>query len=228
MKRTINNVIFTSRKLITVFAILALMTVAAKSFADVINLSSGVNSSGQLQAGGTNDIHWKVYNNNTLIGPAVVLTNLESDWATDSKAKWISIKDSVNPNPNGSMGYWADYRVTFDLSKYNLSTVKLTGNWTADEGGYAMLNNMGSFSTSYSKTQLSSFNVTSGFIQGINTIDFNVMQYDNFYDGSIIEMYITATPLPTAVPEPDAVPFFIMGSILLTFVIVRKNRTQKI
>lgn len=174
------------------------------------NLCSGIDSSGKYLPSGSTDLHWQTYlydsytGNTSYVGPAYVLSSGNtggSSWVYDTKSQWISTADSAYPNPTGGYAQVV-YRTMVDLTGYNLDTVKLGGFWSADDWGAEIhlngrvVNNAGN-----SWTYTTPFSINSGFVQGLNTVDFLVYQSDNFLDGVLIHANLVATtgitPAPT-------------------------------
>ena len=98
------------------------------------------------------------------------------------------------------------YRTTFDLTGFNPSTAAITGSWTTDNNGLDILiNGTGLGFTTPSAAYSSgffAFSVTSGFVSGVNTLDFVV---DNNGGPTALRVQAagTADPLSPPVPEPQ-------------------------
>src|SRR5437016_3623537 len=72
------------------------------------------------------------------------------------------------------------YRTTFDLTGLDPTTAVLNGQWAADNLGLIQLNGVtvpNSASQGYRSFTI--FSITSGFVQGINTLDFIVTNQAN-------------------------------------------------
>jgi len=94
-------------------------------------------------------------------------------WVTNSAtSRWIG----PTIDSNGAAGLYT-FRTTFDLLGFDPSTVILIGSWTSDNGttevrlnGVATgMTNPGTF------TDLFEFQIDSGFVEGVNTLEFDVM-----------------------------------------------------
>jgi hypothetical protein len=130
--------------------------------------------------------------------------------ANTASAQWIS--PEANENTADSVGVYV-YTETFSLSGYNLATVDLTGMFAADNSGEIWLNGV---DTGIGKTGLSSFssvfNITSGFVSGLNTIQFEVTNTSATGadpTGLIVELSGTGTL--STVPEPASFAFIGLG-----------------
>jgi hypothetical protein len=98
-----------------------------------------------------------------------------------------------------------DYRTTFNLTGYDAATAVINGSWITDNIGEEILINgvdTGSYHPDEQFTTASPFTITSGFVPGLNTLDFIVC---NAAGGSStsnptalrVEMSGTATPEPS-------------------------------
>jgi MYXO-CTERM domain-containing protein len=138
--------------------------------------------------------------------------------------------DWIADVPSGSrgLGNWTYFvfRQTFDLTGYDPSTANLTIRWAADDGGQGGLGgswipafrvNGGSFVNYIGSTRENPIlpyslsapqSITSGFVPGLNTIDFYV-QGNGQTDGFLLEVVSF-----TAVPTPGAAALLGLGGLL--------------
>jgi probable HAF family extracellular repeat protein len=93
--------------------------------------------------------------------------------ANTTTALWIGPDSGGNEDTVDSPGVY-DYEESFDLTGFDPSTVTLTGSFATDNTGYIQLNGVTVGPTNASSKTLTPFTLTSGFNQGINTIDFFV------------------------------------------------------
>ncbi len=118
------------------------------------------------------------------------------------------------------------YRITFDLSKFDHETATITGKWASDNGGPDVLLNDEStgIKTTSGFGGFTEFEITSGFVEGINTLDFKVNNAppDINPTGVRVELNgtakelppkgtppsITTQPIATTVLEGDSVSFW--------------------
>src|SRR5205085_7652774 len=85
-------------------------------------------------------------------------------------SKWIAPLPNAAANLNPGV---YQYRTTFDLTGLDPTTAVLNGQWAADNLGLIQLNGVtvpNSASQGYRSFTI--FSITSGFVQGINTLDF--------------------------------------------------------
>ncbi len=85
-------------------------------------------------------------------------------------SRWIA--PSASQNIGNAPGFYT-YRTTFDLSAFDISTVRITGRWATDDGGRDIIVN--GVSTNLSAggfTNWTDFELTQDFVQGTNTLEF--------------------------------------------------------
>jgi hypothetical protein len=186
--------------------------------ADVLPLfGTGVDSSNNTLSGGSTDPHFQVSGPGTSSNfiQAIVYSNanLWSQWVpNDAHSAWIGWVDNGTPGNYGTY----DYRTTFNLTGYNPATAVLTGQWAADQFGSINLNgNSTGVSVpdgnwnSANAPNLTSFTISTGFVSGVNTLDFIVNMADGFDGLRVRNLQITAS----AVPEPTSLTMLGLGAI---------------
>jgi hypothetical protein len=118
-------------------------------------------------------------------------------------SKWIS--PFLNPATNGAVGGYT-YRTTFDLTGLDPATVILTGRWATDNSGSITLNGSATGNTTGVEQfgGWTSFTISSGFIAGINTLDFVVTNVPGIGGASPtgLRVEISGTADGT-IPEPS-------------------------
>jgi len=142
--------------------------------------ATGVDDAGNLLPAGAVDPHWKLVQSAdpSARGPNAYVVN--EGWpippwiANGPHSKWIAPKaDQSNGNFPGDY----IYRLTFDLTGFDPGTARITGRWSSDNtGAQVRINgqvtgitydgNFGAFSAE--------FTISSGFVDGTNTIEFVV------------------------------------------------------
>lgn len=100
--------------------------------------------------------------------------------ANDAASQWIAPAQNQNypgpgtPHPAGLY----TYRLTFDLAGIDPSTVVITGEWGCDNAGSAIrINGVIVTMVSPGYNPLRAFTVASGFVSGINQLDFEVNNF---------------------------------------------------
>ncbi len=105
-------------------------------------------------------------------GSTALVINRNGGWvANTGDAKWIGLNDSGFTNhPVGEYVY----RITFDLTGLDPTTASISGTGSADDSAIIRLNGNATGQTFPAFNVLSTFSITSGFIAGVNTLDFVV------------------------------------------------------
>jgi hypothetical protein len=94
--------------------------------------------------------------------------------ANTTSAYWIGPAIGGNENTMDAQGVY-DYRETFDLTGFDLISVTIAGSFATDSSGTIKLNGVTVAGVANSSpSSLTAFSLTSGFVQGVNTIDFIV------------------------------------------------------
>jgi len=157
--------------------------------------NTGVNNTGALLAPGSTDPHYKFIANPDGTGatPVVASTIPSPPWiANGPNSQWIA----PDPNQAGARlpGGNYDYQITFDLTGLDPSTAQLTGQWATDNSGAIYINGV---STGFTTPDVgfesfSPFTISSGFISGVNKLDFVVFNDTGSSTGLRVEISGTA------------------------------------
>ena len=113
-----------------------------------------------------------------------------------STSAWIGPNNDTSID--GPAGNYT-FRTTFDLTGFNPSTAFISGGWAVDDNDFQILfngNNIASAAANYST--FTGFSISSGFLPGVNTLDFTIYNYGG-PTALRVEMRGEATP----VPEPS-------------------------
>ncbi len=123
--------------------------------------------------------------------------------ANNSVSKWVGPRADVSSAASGDY----TYRVTVDLTGRDPSDVRLEGNWTSDNTGLNILVN--GVSTGISQGGnfgiWNPFTLSSGFVSGVNTIDFRINNAGAGYTGLRVEFTKTHARLPAGTAPVIAV-----------------------
>jgi len=187
-----------SQRILALCAAWACGGVLCASANTLLVFGTGVDGSGNVLPGGSVDPHYSFAD----LGSPGIVYSASSQWyqwlPNDAQSGWIGFKDSGDTQPYATH----DIETTFDLAGYDSATATLAGSWVADQNGSLYLNGQlvqtvadGNWDWTDGNNP-TSFNITSGFLPGVNTLDFQVTFPDGF-DGLRVEpMTLTANPIP--------------------------------
>ena len=135
--------------------------------------STGVDGNGMSLADGRPDSHYQVADfTSGVIQPARALDNATID--VNGLAPDTATSSWIVPGDNAAGLY--DYRTTFDLTGDDPATASIAGAWAVDGVANITLNNQFTGLTSfYGDAALTPFTIGSGFVAGVNTLDFYVI-----------------------------------------------------
>ncbi|OYQ38701.1 PEP-CTERM sorting domain-containing protein [Rhodoferax sp. TH121] len=144
--------------------------------------------------------------------------------ANTSTSKWITPTAnqaaSLDPVQNGTYSW----TLSFNLSGFDASTASFSGQFAADNQATVKLNGVVIGSAS-SFSQFSSFAANSGFIAGVNTLEFVLT---NFAQGSGnpagLRVEFLQSNVVTAVPEPETYAMLLAGLGLIGTISRRRMR----
>lgn len=144
-------------------------------------------------------------------GPNGVFPLSPSVWLLNGPdSKWISPRAAFATNePVGTY----TYRTTFDLSDQDPGTAVLTGRFAADNTGSVMLNGISLGITSGGFDGWTPFTISSGFVPGVNTMDFVVTNVPGFIGPSPTGLRVEISG-ETAAPVPEPATSLLVGLTL--------------
>jgi len=204
-------------------AIAATMSFATALIAAPLTVyNTGVdNSSNAWGSGGVPDIHYSL-----IVQPGSAIAQTVTDtaypfppWlANNSGSRWIG----PAADANGPAGNYV-YRTTFNVpNNAVLSSVSVTGDWASDDPGTDIkINGASTGQTSASYSALTPFSINSGFVFGINTLDFYVTNAFNFINPTGLRVDHIAGSYQ--IPEPTALALA-CGGLIVGCVLRRRRR----
>jgi hypothetical protein len=201
-------------------ALLALATISPASAALIQGLyDTGVLNDGTAAASGSADLHYTLVASAdpSFPGPDAIVADPIANgyWLVNTAtSRWIGPAQNQG-YPSGAATHAAGdytYRLTFDLTGLDPATAQITGGWAADNKGVAIwLNGVNTGHGAGSYNPLTSFTLSSGFLAGLNTLDFVV---NNFSAGGANPTGLRVqglTGTAAAVPVPAAGWLFPLG-----------------
>src|SRR6266496_3682296 len=188
-----------------------LLTLSAGAIPNLFN--TGVKNDGTDATLGSAELHYSSQTGSPL-NLVFVLSVINGSWLPNTAAsQWIGPDTSDGSSINGG-NYSVDYRTTFDLTGFNPATAVLTGRWSTDNVGTDIkINGTSTGNTASGFGSWFSFTISSGFVSGINTLDF-LWANQGGPGGLRVEFSGTATPIgQAAVPEPASLGLLGVGLI---------------
>ena len=179
--------------------------------------NSGVDNNGGLLADGIVDPHYRLIQStdpafpgpNAWVAQVRDFLLLPGNWMPNGpRSKWIGPRSDVVTGTRGGTYVW---RTTFDLTKLDPRTALITGLWASDNLGVDIRINGTSSGISNSADEFrfrafSPFTINSGFVSGVNTLDFVVQEtVTGTPTGLRVELGGTAKLLPFSLNQPPTV-----------------------
>lgn len=189
----------------------------AASSAPITGLfNTGVDGSGAALSGGAVDTH---YNSLSPALPAVVVTTIPGSWVDNTAThRWVWM--SANGQPTNVT---RTFRTTFDLTGLNAATASISGQWAVDNTGLDILiNGVSTGNTCGGFTALCNFTVASGFVAGLNTLDFVAQDVGSIAGFLVSSISGTAEELVAGVPLPASLALLGFG----VFALARRSRVR--
>lgn len=172
---------------------------------------TGVDASGNRLGAGANDPHYTILE--TGLAAKVVNSNagvcsLAGTWLTPpGQSCWVWANANGTPT---SITY--TFRTMFNLTGFDANSAFISGSWATDNTGLDILiNGASTVQTSPGFGGLSPFSISSGFVSGMNTLDFVVRDAGVVSGFLVSEISGRATAIPNVVPEPGSIALLAFG-----------------
>lgn len=187
---------------------------------------TGLFNTGQSTTG-TADNYW------TIVAPpgaGQVVSPVEVPviWLPNTSAsswEWSSTTGLPAGTPSAPVTYTFRHLFILDTS-FIASTTLITGRWATDNVGTQILVNGNVFNqTSPGFDSWSAFSLNSGFVSGLNIIDFVVEDYG--YKGGFRAEWLSAEADLTPVPAPEPITWVLMGSALVAIGVFKRRISQQ-
>src|SRR5258708_2895997 len=135
---------------------------------------------------------------------AIATSNPIPPWAVSTpQSKWINPTPKV---PTGSDPGLYIYRTSFDLTGFQPSTALLAGRMAVDDAVTVKLNGF-AVASAGGFVSLQSFSITQGFIEGVNALEFAVVNAGSAPNPTGLRVEMKLTAVPVKVPAPAGIAF---------------------
>jgi hypothetical protein len=223
------------RSIFSVVLVAAWSLAVSAQAATIDVFSTGVDGTGAAAAG--SDIHYSITSSPSGAATPVVATTIPSVYVANSAtAQWIA------PSANQCFGDpWCGggdlpgtytYETTFDLTGLDASTAVITGEYASDNTAAIWLNGVDLLTPSSGFATPTAFTINSGFLAGVNTLQFIVVNdaggtvtWDGPNGENPTGLYVNITSTyARPIPEPNSLLFFGTG-VLVVGMAIRKRAT---
>ena len=216
------------RKFFLMLVSTAVFGVTATHAEDIINLSTGLDSSNNLiTKGAQSDAHWTVDQPTGGQGQAQTVFSNNADWfhgTGPADPEWMANgpnSDWITRNANTTANGLGTYTRVFDLSGLDLSTVSIHGSWAIDDRGTLSLNGHQLAQLPNLRWDaLAPFSVAPGasFLNpGLNTLAITITSTDTYLEAVRLQGGVSV------VPEPSAILMLLAGLIVIFMISGSRN-----
>lgn len=199
-----------------------LFVMAATAQAAVGLFNTGVDALGNSLADNAIDTHYTV-NGGTAYAATSAGGHPIGPWLGDSvTSAWIAPATDTNGVLDGTY----TYTTTFDLTGIDLTTALISGRLSSDDRltGITINGNAAAVpAVTTSFTFWTNFSVNSGFVAGLNTLSFSVLNNGGGPTGLRVEY--TGNNFAAAVPEPTSYALALAG-VATAFLVLRRRGSK--
>ena len=186
--------------------------------------NTGVNSSGIPLAPGAIDPHYTLISSPMGSGPAFVVIDGQVPflpyfpgdpvWMPNSSiSEWIGPVANALTAVGGPPGDYI-FQTTFNLTANEVSSAELMGRLASDNSVQILLNGVNTGMGASDFEHFTSFQITSGFVQGVNRLDFLVTN-DDCGPLCVNPTGLRVEYRMTEVPEPATFTYFLIFGLLV-------------
>jgi PEP-CTERM motif len=180
----------------------------AASISSLFNTGTDASNVALVGGNGVTDSHYQILSSTSLglAGNQAVTFNC-CYFGDDANSRWISLSPNGSPSSNTTV-----YRTTFDLTGLNPLTALINGRWAIDNLGTIFLNGANTGVMHNAHQFYSNFSLSSGFVAGLNTLDFSITDQGGPTAFRVDDLVGTADLAGTGgVPEPASWALMIAG-----------------
>ncbi|MYN41045.1 PEP-CTERM sorting domain-containing protein [Duganella sp. FT109W] len=217
-------------KRIVITTALAIAAFAGSAQAATTTTITGLKNTGVGTSGST-DTSYKLTaaSSDTTIANTAPFISYDNQWpvspwlANSVDSKWITPTSSQGQTFDAWSAGTYTYTLSFDLTGYNATTASFAGRLAADNAVTVKLNNQ-VISTAAGFTDWTSFNAASGFVSGVNTLDFVVTNWQqNGGNPTGLRVEFGTSSIAAPVPEPETYAMM-LGGLALMGVVARRRK----
>ncbi|MYM72009.1 PEP-CTERM sorting domain-containing protein [Duganella sp. FT134W] len=217
-------------KRIVITTALAIAAFAGSAQAATTTTITGLKNTGVGTSGST-DTSYKLTaaSSDTTIANTAPFISYDNQWpvspwlANSVDSKWITPTSSQGQTFDAWSAGTYTYTLSFDLTGYNAATASFAGRLAADNAVTVKLNNQ-VISTAAGFTDWTSFNAASGFVSGVNTLDFVVTNWQqNGGNPTGLRVEFGTSSIAAPVPEPETYAMM-LGGLALMGVVARRRK----
>jgi hypothetical protein len=232
-RNSLGGIVRDLRLTVIVSALVLLASASSATAASSALPSTGVDGLGDVLSQGSIDPHW-----NIVAGPGITFpvsgivvsdANISGGgYAVSLESQWIWVNETGSAATNDPY----TFRLTFDLTGYDVGLAPLAGFWGTDNNGSIRMNGVdavGSGELCLSGGGLENFQsfhaflITGGFVSGVNTLDFLVEDDENPGGLNVFDLNVAGLEA-AAVPEPSSLALSAIGLAIGVHLLRRRTR----